>query len=82
MRVGVLGEPQGTLAQSGHLGLCRQSPLPLLRSRASSALAAQDPVAMEIRKAPLRALEAWACPQRGLKLVVGRGAQLGSRGFC
>lgn len=32
---------------------------------------------MEIQKAPLRALEAPACPQHCLKLVVGMGAQLG-----
>lgn len=63
-------------------GLFRQRPPPLLRRRASSALAAQDPVAMEMPEL-LRALEALgvACPQHGLKPGVGRGTVGAAKGF-
>lgn len=59
--------------------LCRQRPPPFLTGRPNLTLAAQDLVAMEMQKSPLRALEAQgvACPQSGLKPGVGVGVQLG-----
>lgn len=72
------GAPRHTCSEPGHLGLCRQSPLPLLRSRASSALAAQDPVAMEIQKAP-QSIGGTGLPSAWFEAGGGEGGTVGQQ---